>query len=295
MRRRLIVALALSGFGAVLLPGVGPASGADGYGQDGHASGSASGSVVSVRAGSIVLPIKTAAVTHANSTSGSEPPNPYQCGYSPADAQDQQLLGPGGLEPGEWVVYACPGTTLIGGLPLQWIATAKPNAPANPQNLAEQAESKLALQAAMIQTSPPTGSEQLVGIPTWLWINSAAWKAMSATAAAGPVTATAVAAPAEVVWNMGDGSQVTCTGPGTPYSSADPYGTTGCSYTWTEPSTDQPDGEYQVTATIYWHVTWTAAGAPGGGDLGLRPSPPAQVAMRVTESQAINTATPGGN
>jgi hypothetical protein len=40
---------------------------------------------------------------------------------------------------------------------------------------------------------------------------------------------------------------------------------------------------------------WTAAGAPGGGDLGLQPGPAAQVAVTVTESQAINTTSVGGN
>jgi hypothetical protein len=112
---------------------------------------------------------------------------------------------------------------------------------------------------------------------------------MSATASAGAVSATATATPTKVVWNLGDGKEVTCDGPGTPYAVADPNETTNCSYTWSQ------SGSYQVTATLYWSVTWTAAGAPGGGNLGLQPGPAAQVAVTVTESQAINTASVGGN
>jgi hypothetical protein len=33
---------------------------------------------------------------------------------------------------------------------------------------------------------------------------------------------------------MGDGSTVTCDGPGTPYDPNDPTATTDCSYTWTQ-------------------------------------------------------------
>ena len=50
-----------------------------------------------------------------------------------------------------------------------------------------------------------------------------------------------------------------------------------------------------MSATIYWSVSWTSVGAPGGGNLGLKPGPTAQMAVRVTESQAINTPSSGGN
>ena len=66
---------------------------------------------------------------------------------------------------------------------------------------------------------------------------------------------------------------------------------TDCSYTWTQSSAGQPDGAYQVTATVYWQVAWTATGAPGGGNLGQVPGPAAHVAVRVAESQAVNTAS----
>jgi hypothetical protein len=162
----------------------------------------------------------------------------------------------------------------------------------NPAVVAQQALSKLPLPSPVIEMAPPTTQDQLVNVSTWLWIDPGAWQPLSATATAGPVSATASAAPAEVVWQMGDGNSVTCHGPGTPYDSSNPNATTNCSYTWSQSSTDQPGGAYQVTVTVYYQVTWAAAGAPGGGNLGLIAGPAAHVAVRVAESQAINS-TPG--
>ena len=158
-----------------------------------------------------------------------------------------------------------------------------------PVVVAEHPARQLGLGSPTIEMAPPDGSAQLVGVASWLWIDPAAWRAVSASATAGPVTTTATATPTKVVWDMGDGDSVTCDGPGTPYSASDPNATTACSYTWPAP------GSFTVTATAYWSVTWTATGAAGGGNLGLQAGPAAQVAVTVTESQAINTPTGGGN
>jgi hypothetical protein len=160
--------------------------------------------------------------------------------------------------------------------------------PVNPAVLGRQAISRLNLPSPSIEMAPPTDRDQLVNVSTWLWIESTAWRSMSATAAAGPVSATATAAPAEVVWQMGDGHSVTCRGPGMPYDSSNSNGTSYCSYTWTTSSGSQPNGIYLVTATVYYQAAWTAAGAPGSGSFGLVPGPSATVAVRVAESQAIN-------
>jgi hypothetical protein len=175
-----------------------------------------------------------------------------------------------------------------------WVTNAQAAAAAapavNPAVLAQQAESQLPLATPSIEMAPPATSDQLVNVSTWLWINPAAWQTLSATATAGPVSATATATPAKVVWSMGDGQQVTCAGPGTPYDPSNPNASTDCSYTWTQSSAGQPGSAYQVTATVYWQVTWAATGAAGGGNFGLIPGPAAHVAAQVAESQAINNA-----
>ena len=185
----------------------------------------------------------------------------------------------------------CAGPGTIDPMPVIWVTTA-PNQPAiptvSPAVLAQQAESQLPLPAPSIEMAPPANRDQLVNVSSWLWIDAAAWRPMSATAAAGPVSATATAAPTEVVWNMGDGHSVTCDGPGVPYDSSNPDASTYCSYTWPSSSAGQPGGAYRVTATVFYRASWTAAGAPGGGSLGLVAGPPSTVAVRVAESQAIN-------
>lgn len=260
-----------------------------------RAGASAGGGQVTVEAGTINSAPPSgigAGNDSGGSSSGGSVSDPaYECTYTAASAQIQQFLGIGGATPGEWVVYACPGTAVAGDLPLQWvpIAQAQAQAPVNPAALAEQAVSKLGLASPTIEMAPPDGAEQLVGVSTWLWIEPAAWHSMSATASAGTVSATATATPSKVVWNMGDGNQITCDGPGTPYVASDPTAATNCSYTWAQA------GSYQVAVTLYWSVTWTAAGAPGGGNLGLQAGPATQVPVTVTESQAINTPASGSN
>jgi hypothetical protein len=202
------------------------------------------------------------------------------------------MLGTGGQTPGQWVFPVnCGGPSITNPAAPFWVTkTQSAAAPVNPAVLAQQALSKLPLAAPSIEMAPPATSDQLVNVSTWLWIDSEAWQGLSATAAAGPVSATATATPVEVVWNMGDGNQVTCAGPGTPYEPSNPNATTNCSYTWTQSSAGQSDGAYEVTATVYWQVAWTAAGAPGGGNLGQVAGPATRVAVRVAESQAVNTA-----
>ena len=224
-------------------------------------------------------------------TGTSDPPDPdklYGCTFTPVSPADEQLLGVGGPEPGEWESETCAGPGVIDPLPAVWVVLGNPQAPVDPAALAGQAAAQLPLPSPSIEMAPPAGSEQLVNLATWLWVNPSAWHPYSATAAAGPVSATATATPVKVVWDMGDGASVTCAGPGAPYDPADPNATTDCSYRWAQSSAGQPGGAYQVTATIYFDVTWQAVGAAGGGDLGLVPGPAAHLSVQVAESQALN-------
>lgn len=195
-------------------------------------------------------------------------------------------MGPGGPTPGLWEVPDCHCT---GTWSAFWVPSAPAIAPppVNPAVLARQAMSQLALLVPSIELAPPADRDQLVNVSSWLWVGAGAWRSLSATAA-GPVSATATAVLAEVVWSKGDGHSVTCDGPGVPYESSDPNATTYCSYAWPSSSAGQPGGVYHVMATVYYRAAWTAAGAPSGGALGLVAGPASTVAVRVAESQAIN-------
>jgi hypothetical protein len=157
----------------------------------------------------------------------------------------------------------------------------------DPRTLAELQVSRLAVPAADVGTNPSPDREQMIRVPTWLWIESA-WEPVSATATAGPVSATVTATPNRVVWDMGDGNRVTCNGPGTPYDSSRPAGEqhTDCSHTYERTSVGQPGERFRVTATVYWSVAFSSnVGASGAlGEV----TETREFSLRVTQAQALN-------
>ncbi len=297
MRARVVTAVGAAVVSSTLLF-AGRAWAGDLGGQNGWADAQASGGQLTVQAGHTYW---TPPATSSWATKGSSalppgkpnPNQPYGCTYTAGGPSVTTSLGVGGPQPGQWVFPVCAGPGVLNPMPPFWVSGAQPPAAGTvqvaPVVVAEQAARQLGLGSPTIEMAPPDGSAQLVGVASWLWIDPAAWRAVSASASAGPVTTTATATPTKVVWDMGNGDSVTCDGPGTPYSPSDPNATTACSYTWPGP------GSFTVTATVYWSVTWTAGGAAGGGNLGLQPGLAAEVPVTVTESQAINTAPAGGS
>ena len=296
MRARVVTAAGAALVASTLLF-AGPAWAGDLGGQNGWADVQASGGQLTVQAGHTYW---TPPATSSWATKGSSAPSPgkvnpnqpYGCTYTAGGPSATASIGVGGAQPGQWVFPVCAGPGVIDPMPPIWVTGALPATgvvQVNPVVVAQQAVRQLPLASPTIEMAPPSGSPQLVGVATWMWVNPGAWRTLSASASAGTVTTTATATPQKVVWDMGDGDIVTCDGPGTVYSASAPNATTDCSYTWGQA------GTYQVTATLYWSVTWTAAGAPGGGNLGLQAGPAARVAVTVTESQAINTPTGGGS
>jgi hypothetical protein len=170
------------------------------------------------------------------------------------------------------------GTGGTGGAPASIVA--------DPRVLAERAAAVLNLPAPAMRMSP--AQDQVVQLPSWLWISAEQWEPRQKSAAAGPVTSTVTAMPVGVTWDMGNGDRVHCDGPGTPYQEryAQQPDATDCRYTYRHSSAGQPDEAYEVTATVDWELTWAATGAPGGGSLGSVPMSATQ-AVRVTEIQAL--------
>lgn len=168
-------------------------------------------------------------------------------------------------------------------------APAAPAAPAlDPAALAVDAYQRVPLVAPTVQTSPPIGSPQLVGFPTWLWIDPAAWATFDATASVPGLDVTVTATPTRVDWDMGDGNHVTCDGPGTPWApTTSEDADTDCDYTYRFTSTDQPGGTYTVTATITWAVTWAATGAITDTGTLTEATRSGTATLQVTERQAV--------
>ena len=192
-------------------------------------------------------------------------------------------------EPGQYYEVFCGGEYLN----IEWVPDGSPPpgqggplpAPVDPRAIAVDAEKEITLPTPGIHLNP--AGDQLVNLPTWLWIDPADLQAPPLSVSAGPVTVTVNATAVRVRWDMGDGHVVTCNGPGTPWtgqSGASP----DCGYTYARSSSNQPGEAYKVTATVDWSASFTVTGAPGGGPLPtLQRS--ASIPVRVAEAQALNT------
>jgi hypothetical protein len=210
------------------------------------------------------------------------------CSYTPLSPADsaiadqmaaEGLLHSHGAGQGAWYRVVCGDDEGR----LVWIGAA-----VDPVELAQRALDEAAVPLPGIHLNPPTNSEQVVNLETWMWVDG--WAPVTASATAGVVTVTVTATPTRVDWSMGDGNSVTCGGPGIPYdtSGSPDEQHTDCGYTYRHSSADQLGGAYVVEATSIWHVTWTATGIAGaGGDLGFINRTSA-IPVRVAEIQAVN-------
>lgn len=139
-----------------------------------------------------------------------------------------------------------------------------------------------------VHTSPPVGADQLVNLPTWLWVDN--WQPQSTTASEAGLSVTVTATPRSVTWRMGLGDPVVCQG-GVPWNPnlREEQQSSPCTFTYTRSSFDQPDLRYSGSATTTWDVTWTASNGESGG-LGQSERTTA-FRMRVAEGQAVITSS----
>ena len=182
---------------------------------------------------------------------------------------------------GKWYEKWCTDTGFTG---TYWLAR-----PRTPVDLATEAHKYLRLPLPQAALSP--SGDQIVNLATWLTVDQASWAERRSTVSVPGVSVTVIARPEAVIWSLGDGTIVTCDGPGTTYDPSRPADvqTPTCAYTFARSSASRPDHAYAATVTVRWHATWTVVGAPGGGDLGVIERRTA-FAIRVGEVQAINTA-----
>ena len=159
-----------------------------------------------------------------------------------------------------------------------------------PVQLAYRVITSMDLDPITIGIVPESGPDRvgLVGLPVWMWVDNQTddtWGPITRSASEGPVSVTATASVSSVIWDMGDGTKVTCTGPGTPY--ADQYGkqeSPTCGHRYDKMSTGQPDGAYEVTATSHWVVEWNGGGQSGTIELDLTTE---TLPIRVGEAQVL--------
>jgi hypothetical protein len=194
----------------------------------------------------------------------------------------------GPRQPVAGLIYALQCWDQAGDLVYSWFGVYDPADPFTGlmagERAAELALERLELSDPIVRFNPP--GDQLVGLQSWLWVDTL-WAPAEAAASVTGVTATVTASPQVVEWDTGDGHTLTCRGPGDRYVTSKPVEqqTSTCSHAFGRPSYSQPDGVYQVTARVTYAVTWRATNGTGA-DLGpvTRAS---TVPVRVVEVQAV--------
>ena len=149
-----------------------------------------------------------------------------------------------------------------------WLPQA-PGSTVSPEEAAQAVVRRMNLRGAEIGIVPEDkpGRIGAVGAPVYMWTKPGptTFGPQVLTGSAGGVTITATAKVDRIVWNMGDGSTVTCRTPGTIYQ--DRYGfqmSPDCGYRYTRTSAGKPGNAYPIVATSYWIVNWTGPGATSG-------------------------------
>lgn len=221
------------------------------------------------------------------STGGTKPR--LRCGYRQMrlgvrEPGTKSIKAPGfTIAPKQNAIYFLDCTDSSGAIAQSSVVIYNPGNPqasaVTSQQVAQMASEQLNLDLPDIGLSPPVGSDQIVGIPTWYWVNNL-WSSSSASASLSGVTATVTATPVNVVFDTGDGTTLTCLSP-VIYDktrSVDQQ-QTNCSHTYIRP------GNYTITATISWDVNWSASTGEGAS-LGST-TRTAEISVHVVEVQAV--------
>jgi hypothetical protein len=130
--------------------------------------------------------------------------------------------------------------------------------------------------------------EGVVNVPIWMWVTDPGMTTtgpQTKRAVAGGVAIEATGTVDHIEWSMGDGTTITCKGPGTPFTRAMAEGkalnevpaSPTCGHKYRKTSTCAKSGSYQVTATTYWNIHWTSGGMEGDIPLDFARSTPLQV------------------
>lgn len=167
-----------------------------------------------------------------------------ECGNYPAAQSDPPP------DPTGWVQIAC----MEGNLEiLLWVEGA-----VNPEQIARSLLARLNLDPVDIGMVPREGARSMgvVGLPVWMWVDNPSRTTWGpATINAGNMSLTARVQ--KVVWEMGDGTKVTC-GKGAEWTSAE--GTKespNCGHIY------EKQGRYTVRATSYWEADWAGYSRSG--------------------------------
>ena len=184
-------------------------------------------------------------------------------------------------ETGRWLQMVCNQTLrFVDGWPL-----IPEQGRIDPAAVAREALRSVSIAAPVVATSPDASKALYVRVPTWLWVDASWWRSYEATASAGRVSATVAARPVRATWAMGDGTTVSCSGPGTPWRRGLPDSASSCQHTYLRSSASEPDARFLIRAEVELEVTWTSNVGASGRLSPIRRS--VSFAVPVAEIQAV--------
>jgi hypothetical protein len=146
---------------------------------------------------------------------------------------------------------------------------------------------QLLLRGPAIGTAPPAEGAALVRLPVWLWneTDEQNWGTRTAQASAASITAQASAVAIEIIWDLGDGSQLECD-EGVAWARGMDTLNPPCGHTYLRSSRHEPDGRYPITATTTWQVEWSVDGpSAASGTVTLHPE--STTTLQVDEVQVL--------
>jgi len=220
--------------------------------------------------------------------------DPNACGWKPLPVTPiaGSVLWHGGDAASGYVEYSnCPADPAAGSAGnFRFVPNPAPGAapvpppPPTPEELAQRAYQQLPIPVPSMNFGPDSSR---VAVKYWLYMWVTDPGTVTATAAAGAVSVTAVARLSSVTWTMGEpasaenlssrSAPVTCKGPGVdPGPSVDTTAQPAdgsCAYMFQVRSTPERtggSGTWPVTATANWTITWAA----NTGQAGTLAAPP---------------------
>lgn len=156
-----------------------------------------------------------------------------------------------------------------------------------PVELLQQAIYELGLPRPTIRTAPPRGTEGVVGLAQWFWLDPAQRKPKTVRRSAGSVWVELTASPQTMTIHPGTGfTPVTCPDSGTAYRPGATASAPSCSFPYTRSSATEPGNVHRVTATVSWGGTWHGSGGVGGSLVPIAVN--SVFPIRIAEGQALN-------
>ena len=181
-----------------------------------------------------------------------------------------------------WVAWIC-----IDGAWGSYMFTIVIVDPPDPEDIRDEVAARIRPPIPVPATAPPF-DDVIVKAQTWLWLEAYPWMPIEDSDSQGGISVTVRATPTLATWAMGEGTSVTCAGPGTPWTPGADDADSYCQYAYADSSAITQSGTFAGSVTVTWEFEWWEDGTYRGVFGTIEPS--TTFAVDVDEIQAIETS-----